>query len=126
MRYRQLSASGDYTFGQGQANFYINSPACVVQSVKTRLLLWAGEWFLDTTSGTPWLQQILSANIKNTTPLYDRAIRERVLQTAGVTGIAEYSSVLDDVRRKLAVTMTVDTQFGQAPPMTQVLTPTGA
>lgn len=118
MRYRALSPDGDYTFGQGRANFLADSPACVAQSVLTRLLLWQGEWFVDTTEGTPWLTQILSANLKNTKPLYDRAIRTRVLQTPGVTGIADYSSDLDDQTRALTVTMVIDTAYGRLPPLT--------
>lgn len=116
MRYRQLSADGDYTFGQGQANFLVDTPACVAQRVLTRLKLWTGEWFVDTTEGTPWLTQILSANVKNTVPLYDRAIRNRVLQTPGVTGIEDYSSSLGgSAPRQLVVTMKINTEFGQAP-----------
>ena len=109
MRYRQLSSSGDYTFGQGQANFLINSPAAVAQAVKTRLALWAGEWFLDTTVGTPWTTQVLG---KNTQSLYDMAIRARVLATPGVTSIANYSSSFDSIARSLAVNMTINTQYG--------------
>lgn len=115
MRYRALTADGDYTFGQGSANFLVDSPAAVAQLVMTRLKLWTGEWFLDITEGTPWLTEILSANIKNTIPLYDHAIRARVLETQGVVSIEDYSSTLDEVARSLTVTMTINTQYGQAP-----------
>ena len=111
MRYRALDANGDYSGGRGQGNFLINSPSCVAQSVLTRLRLWTGEWFLDATEGTPWLQKILGRHAK---PVYDLAIRTRVLGTAGVTGIAAYSSVLDQTTRRLSITMTIDTIFGQA------------
>lgn len=109
MRYRALDADGDYTFGQGQANFLQNSPSCVAQSVLTRLRLWQGEWFLDKTEGTPWLQQVLG---RNTQPVYDLAIRTRVLQTAGVKSIDAYSSSLDAATRSLTVTMTITTIYG--------------
>ena len=118
MRYRMLSPTGDYTFGQGQADFLINSPAAVAQSVSTRLKLWLGTWFLDVTIGTPWLTQIIG---KNTKSLYDTAIRTVVLQTTGVTGIVAYNSVLNDAARSLAVTMTINTQYGQAEALTVVL-----
>lgn len=107
MRVRAQSASGDYTFGQGAANFLANSPAMVGQSVMTRLRLWEGEWFLDVTEGTPWAQKILGTNTK---PLYDLAIQQRVLETAGVTGISSYSSNVSG--RTLTVTATIDTLFG--------------
>lgn len=114
MRYRLLDGNGDYTFGRGGGNFIANSPATVAQSVLTRLKLYQGEWFLDRAEGTPWLQQVLSAQARNTVPLYDQAIRMRVLRTPGVTGIATYSSHLDTATRALSVDMTVDTEFGQA------------
>jgi hypothetical protein len=103
-----LDANGDYTFGQGSANFWINSPQGVAQSVQTRLLLWEGEWFLDETSGTPYSQEILGYGTKS---LYDLAIRARVLATPGVTSIDSYSSSLNSVSRQLTVSMTITTQF---------------
>lgn len=37
----------------------VNSPEAVAQAIKTRFLLWYGQWFLDTTEGTPWIQSVL-------------------------------------------------------------------
>jgi hypothetical protein len=110
MRYRALDANGDYSGGRGQGNFLINSPSCVAQSVLTRLRLWQGEWFLDITEGTPWLQRILGKVSKFA---YDLAIRARVLGTKGMDSIENYSSTLDPKTRKLSVSMTLNTQFGQ-------------
>lgn len=111
MRYRALSATGDYTFGQGEANFLINSAEAVAQSVLTRLRLWEGEWFLDQTLGTPYTQEILGYN---TAALYDLAIQDQVLATTGVTGITNYSSSRDAVTRALTVTMNITTIYGPA------------
>lgn len=112
MRYRTLSADGDYTFGQGAANFLVDSPAAIAQSVMTRLRLWTGEWFLDVEEGTPWTTEILG---KDTRALYDRAIQTRVLETVGVESIDRYSSVFDTAARSLAVDMLITTKYGQAP-----------
>lgn len=110
MRVRAQDANGDYTFGQSAANFLVDSNAAVAQTIGTRLLLWEGEWFLDVTEGTPWLQRVLGAHTK---PLYDAAIQQRVLGTLGVNSIDEYTSTLDPASRGLAVSMKVSTQFGQ-------------
>lgn len=110
MRYRALSADGDYTFGQGSANFLVNSPECVAQKVLTRLQLWRGEWFLDNTEGTPYMQQILGTGTK---AIYDLAIQQRVQATDGVTKILKYSSSLVD--RSLNVSMSIATVFGETP-----------
>lgn len=108
MRCRALSGSGDYTFGQSEKNFLVNSPALVGQSVRTRLLLWTGEWFLDKTEGTPWLQQVVG---KNKNPTYDLVIQQRILETLGVKSIVSYSSSVSTSRR-LSVDVTILTIYG--------------
>lgn len=107
MRYRALDASGDMTFGGRRADFLVNSPDVVAQALKTRLLLLTGEWFLDVTEGTPYGSEILGNNTRGT---YDRAIRERILETPGVLQITDYTSVLQN--RQLKVTATIDTVYG--------------
>ena len=109
MRYRALDAAGDMTFGAGSANFLVNSPDAVAQAVMTRLRLLTGEWFLDTSEGTPYATQILG---RNTEATYDQAIRERILDTEGVTELVRYSSSL--VGRRLSIDATIDTVYGQA------------
>lgn len=110
MRYRRLSATDDYVFGEGASEFLVNTPAAVAQAARTRLRLSTGEWFLDTTEGTPYASEILGAGTQS---LYDSAIKERVLGTPGVTSIDDYSSSLDQ-DRALSVTMTISTQYGRA------------
>ena len=110
MRYRKLTASGDYSFGHGVGDFWINSPEGVGQSVVTRLKLWQGEWFLDKTAGTPYAQQILGYQT-----MYDMAIRQRVLQTNGVVGIDSYASELDPETRELTVQLSILTQYSATP-----------
>lgn len=111
MRYRALSPSGDYTFGRGQGNFLVNSPACVAQAVQTALALAQGEWFLDKTAGVPWATQILGYG---TGPLYDLAIKDAILAVEGVDSITAYSSQLNAATRALTVTATIATIYGAA------------
>lgn len=110
MRYRALSPTGDFVFGQGSTEFLINSPEAVAQAVQTRLKLAQGEWFLDLDEGTPYATEILGEGTQN---LYDQAIQDRILGTEGVNSIDEYSSVLDS-DRKLIVSCTISTIFGVA------------
>jgi hypothetical protein len=110
-RYRALSSTGDYTFGQGERNFLVNSPEMVAQKVRTRLLLWQGEWFLDSTAGTPWLQSVVG---KNKNPTYDLVIQQRILQTAGVKSIDAYHSSVNSSRR-LSIAVTITTIYSTTP-----------
>lgn len=109
MRYRTLDANQDMTFGSGGANFLVNSPAAVAQLVQTRLLLFSGEWFLDTLEGTPYATQILGVRTALTR---DAAIKARILGTQSVTGITAYSSSVQG--RAFRVQATIDTLYGQA------------
>jgi hypothetical protein len=109
MRYRKLDQNSDYTFGGGQADFFKDSVEGVAQAVKTRLLLWREEWFLDTDEGTPYLQGIIGKHDQTT---IDNVVRSRILDTEGVTGIADYQSTIDHETRKLSVSVTIDTIYG--------------
>ncbi len=109
MRYRKLSPDGDYTFGGGQLDFYRDSPDAVAQAVKTRLLLWLGEWFLNIDDGTPYMLGILG---KQSLETADITIQDRVLSTQGVTSIENYESSIDPNTRLLSVSFTVNTIYG--------------
>lgn len=111
MRYRALTAAGDYQLGRSFAQEFLeNTPATVGQAVKTSLALIQGEWFLDTALGMPWPTEVLG---KGTQPFYDAAIREAILNVQGVTELAAYQSLLNGVTRQLLVQATIDTVYGQ-------------
>lgn len=109
MRYRRLSPTGDYSFGQGAGNFLVDTPACVAQAVMTRLKLIQGEWFLDSQVGTPWFSEVLG---NHTQGLRDAAIRQAVENTPGVTAITEYESQVDADDRTFTVRARVETAYG--------------
>lgn len=108
MRYRTLTASGDYSFGENGANFLVNSPEAVGQAVLTRLKLIEGEWFLDQTVGVPYNTEILGAGTGSTR---DLAFQTVILETQGVTGIVEYASYLSPTREFIWAA-TIDTIYG--------------
>jgi hypothetical protein len=107
MRYRALTDSGDSTAFSGFTSFLVNSPAAVAQAVMTRLNLWQGQWFLDTTLGMPWTQQVIGFGTQSAR---DAAIQNTILGTPGVNQIVSYSSEVVD--RRMTVTCTIDTIYG--------------
>lgn len=109
MRYRKLDKDDDYSFGSSVSDFYIDSSEAVAQAILTRLRLWMGEWFADTSDGTGWSQSILGKQSNN---LYELTLRQRVLETSGVQSIEFFQSSLNAVKRELSVSMTVNTIFG--------------
>lgn len=114
MRYRKLDESGDYSFGQGQDNFWRDVPEAPAQAVQTRLNLWQGQWFLDTREGMTWKTEVLGNRTANTR---DPAVRQHVLGSQGITEILEYSSNLNRETRAFSVVMTVDTVYGVSQPI---------
>jgi hypothetical protein len=110
MRYRREGSGGDYTFGQGDNTFLVNSPECVAQAVKTRFELWRGQWFLDLTEGTPYVQSVLG---KQRSDVYILAIRERLQATPGVKSILSFDTNNDGTTRRVTFTATIDTIYGQ-------------
>lgn len=107
MKYRKLDKDGDYQLGHGNLDFYQDQPEAVAQSAMTRLQLWQGQWFIDTTSGTPWLQQILGKRMA-----VESVLRARILGTEGVVEIQEMSMQLDPDTRKVAVNASIVTAYG--------------
>lgn len=109
MLYRKLSSDGDYQFGNNLSDFHKDTPDAVGQAVKTRLLLMQGEWFLDSTRGTPYSTQILGAG---TLSKYDLAIQEVILNTQGLKSLDEYASSFDPSTRGITVACLITTIYG--------------
>ncbi|MHB9319968.1 hypothetical protein ACP3TG_12735 [Phytobacter diazotrophicus] len=109
MQYRREDADGEYTFGRGDDTWLINSPEAVAQAIKTRFELWYGQWFLDTTAGTPWIQSVLG---KQKPEIYNLAIRQRILETAGVSSITAFDTTVNTSTRRVSFTATVETIYG--------------
>ncbi|MEQ4915964.1 hypothetical protein [Morganella morganii] len=107
MQYR-TEDNGDYTFGHSR--FSKDTPETVAMAVKSRLRLWLGEWFLDDREGTPHAQKGLG---KNPAQGYALAVKERILNTPGVTKITAFGLDMNTSMRKVTITATIDTLYGE-------------
>jgi hypothetical protein len=117
MMYRRLDADRDFTLGHGSADHLTDVPEAVAQAVSTRLAQLAGEWFLDLTDGTPYVQGVFG---KHTKQSYDLVLQSRILDTEGCAAILSYESDFDPDTRKLTVSVEIDTIYGPAS-VTEVL-----
>jgi hypothetical protein len=111
MKYRRLSSSGDYLFGGNKQNFVSDLDA-VAQAIMTRLKLFLAEWWENTADGLPLWQQIVGTNGKNVSAI-DILIRQRIVGTENVTGIASYTSAFDSTTRNYSFVAVVNTSYGQ-------------
>lgn len=117
MRYRKLSNVGDMTFGHQQHDFHRDVPEAVAQAVDTRLRLWLGEWFLDESEGTPYVQAMLGAHVQQS---IEPAMRARLLNTQHVTSIDSFEFVRAAEERGITILASLSTEFGSVA-ITEVL-----
>lgn len=121
MRYRKLAQppntnvfnfqGGDYSFGHAAADFWTNVPDAPAQAALTRMYLFLGDWFLNTSDGTPWDTQVLGKYTSNTR---DPALQSRILGTQAVKAILSYSSNVNRDTRAFTVNGQLDTIYGPA------------
>lgn len=94
-------ATNDLHFAADGNLVMVTDAHAVGQHARQRLSTFAGEWFLDTTVGVPWLKQILGKR-------YDPALAEAVtkaciLGTDGITEITSFSVAFGRETRGLLI-----------------------
>ena len=90
----------------------VNDGAQVVQHVRTRLLFYLGEWFLDINAGTPWYQEVFQKpiNLNN----IESVIKTRIALTPELASITEFSMEIESSQtRKLQVKFSAETEYGE-------------
>lgn len=88
----------------------VEDQAYIAQSLRIRLLFFLGEWFLDTSEGVPFYEDIF---VKNPNlGAIEAALKARIASTPGVTDLISFSMDYDRSNRKLEVEFEVDTEFG--------------
>lgn len=83
----------------------------IEEHVEQRIRTLQGEWFLDTTLGIPWFDEVFQkpANV----PLIESLLIQEILGTPGVIRILEFNMDLDKGTRVLIVTpLVIETTAG--------------
>jgi hypothetical protein len=111
MSVRQLDSNGDMTFGQSMQNIIPDSAAAIAQIVETTLRLWLGEWYLDVTQGTPYIQGVLGITSQATA---DQTLISQILTVDGMVDVANWESTVDPVTRQYSsLSATLITIYGE-------------
>lgn len=107
---RALDSNNDLIIENGSLKL-VRDAAEAIQHVRTRLLFYLEEWFLDTSAGTPWLQEVMvkPVNLANV----ESIIKTRIIQTPGVLTLQEFSMEYDTSSRRLNVQFTAETEYGE-------------
>ena len=83
----------------------------VVQHVRSRLLFYLAEWFLDIDAGVPYFQEIFTkpANLANIESIF----KSKILRTPGVKRLTDFSMTYEGgSSRTLSVSFSAETTFG--------------
>lgn len=104
---RQITQSGDWTYGAGRNN-YLSANAAVAQTIACRLMSFLGDCFFATDAGIDWWNLLGG---KNELAL-QLAINAVILNTENVTGIVTLNVALDHETRAFSISYTASTSFG--------------
>jgi hypothetical protein len=120
MKYRRLSTTHDMCFGRGNEDYLVDSvenPEAVAQAIKTRMLLFTEEWWLDLKDGLPLWQKILGKRISKS--VVDRILVNRIRglklpnNKKAITNISNVTSTFDGETRAYSFSCIVDTVYGK-------------
>jgi hypothetical protein len=105
----KLTASHDIDFN----NFILTESALnsIGQKVKIRLLRYLGEYFMDTSKGVPYYQEILKKGISK--DYVDVIFIDEILNTPDIVSVDEYESTLDNSSGKYSASFAATTSANE-------------
>ena len=110
MKVRQLDSNHDWTFGNGLANYATESDA-IKQCVKTILLSFRYNWFLDEDHGINWHAYF----VKNPdVPVMEADIKRHILEVEGVSTLQNLELQLNTITRQMIITVRYTDIYGQS------------
>ncbi len=101
--------SHDLVFENGDL-ILIDGAERVYQQIKITLLTFLGEWFLDTTFGIPYFEQIFGKVGRSST--IENIFRAKISEVPDVTSIPSLTVSLDNATRICTVQFNAMTEFG--------------
>lgn len=102
--------SHDLVFDASGDLIVIDDAERVAQQIKITLLAFLGEWFLDASFGTPYLEYILVKNADR--GLIESVLRAQIISVPDVRAVSSLTLQIDNLLRTLKVTFSADTAFG--------------
>lgn len=106
MKYRKLTSTGDYSFGSG-GNDYADGNEAVAQAIKTKLLLFYGEWWENLGEGIPMFQSVLGqTNPETIKSSLSMLVEQRIMEIQEVDSVKNIE--IDYNRKNRTISMEVD------------------
>ena len=95
-RERDTDGYGDMVFVNGSTPITDEFVDAVAQRVFILLRTFESEWYLNGTTGVPYLTRILGQKVEKST--VDRILQQKILEQSGVADILEFNSTLSGKR----------------------------
>lgn len=112
MKYRKLTPTGDYSFGNGLRDF-VEGDEALAQAVKTRILLFYNEWWEDLTSGIPMFQSILGqVDDKNVSLALQSLLTKRIKEFTQVKNVRFEDVTINRITRGLSLSVICELYSG--------------
>ena len=108
MNFRQLTSTGDWTFGAGLGN-YATTQQAIALNIQTSILMWAGDCFFSLI-GPGWINWKALMNVGQQKNL-DASLQKLLSQCYGVQLIVAASVVTNPTTRQFFAAYTVDTVY---------------
>ena len=82
----------------------------VAQQIKIVLKTFMGEWFLDTTVGIPYFEDILKKNPRS--EVVETVLRGKIASVTGVTRVTAFGISIDNRLRTMTINYSAETNEG--------------
>lgn len=106
MIFRQVTSSGDWTFGAGLGN-YSSKTQAIALNIQTSVLMWSGDFFA---SLNPWINWKGLLNVGQQNNL-NSALNNLISQCYGVMDVPSASIIVNPTTRMAFAQYTVDTVY---------------
>lgn len=108
MKFRGIDANGDWQLGQGIGSYAKDADALALD-IATRLRSYKGGCFFAMTDGVDYTNLLEKGQQKN----LQLALQNSIMQTPGVVKILAIDFKVDQARRSLSATVTVQTIYSR-------------
>ena len=113
MKYRKLDQNGDYTFGAGSYD-YISDDEAIGQAIKTKILLFYGEWWENLGEGIPMFQSVLGQTNPDTIKSsLSMLVEQRIMEIQEVDSVKNIEIDYDRKNRTISMEVDVATTSGE-------------
>lgn len=114
MKYRKLTEDGDYSFGMN-AQDYIDGSSAVAQMVRTKILLFYGEWWEDIGIGIPMFQSLIGQmNVDSIQTSATLLINERLKELSDLMTVDSIEVDVDRKVRSLSFVINITATNGES------------